>query len=180
MSSDLYILNISTRINIGEHCMNDTDNIPIQIYDKCLKKVFDRFDRRLVNLSRVCKNLGLGYYPYPDNNKFNSMEYDGFKFELLKDDDDLFDIVYYVNMIVTENRFVSPFERCLERHDIKFDYREYPYKLKLFDDFIELIIKRYKIKPKIILHKQYIVFRVMVIKFVKTERLVLDPIRTRG
>ena len=148
--------------------------IPVKLYRNCLQKVFERLDRHLVNLFRVCKNLHNGFYSYPEEDKFAIVECNGYKFELIKDSDDIFNIVYYVNMIITENRFWSPFERCLESSGIEFNYKKYPHKIELFDDFIRLIEIKYGIKPKIILHKQYIVFRVLVLRFVKTERLAIE------
>lgn len=144
-----------------------------RIYKKCLKTTLERLDKHFVTFIRVCEKARFGIYPFPTHD-FSQLTYCGYKFELEKDPEDLFDIVYYVNMIITENRLASPFERCLEQNDIKFDYHNSEEKVKLLKDLNDLIEHKYKIKPEVILHNQYIIYKIRIIKHVKTERIYLD------
>jgi hypothetical protein len=72
--------------------------------------------------------------------------------------------------------FSKPLEICLSLNNIEFKFDNYKYKMDLLDDFVYLIKLKYKLKPKVKIENQYILYKITVMKFVKTEGIVVDLI----
>jgi hypothetical protein len=154
----------------------EADQIPKDAYILCVQHTFKSLEKYFKDADRVCNNFKMGLYNFPSETEPVYFKYNNLKMQLTKHLDDPFDVAYYLNFKMKLDAFSKPLERCLSLNNIEFKFDNYKYKMDLLDDFVDLIKLKYKLKPKVKIENQYILYKITVMKFVKTERIVVDLI----